>query len=279
MVVWPPPEERRASNPNARLIIIAAVAAVLILVVGAVGVSLELAAERGKQSTAAAVKSTPSPGPVGPTTPVTATTGMSVFSDDFHDPNSGWYTVANSADADYGYANGSYVVTAKGDFYYFQPSPYSEPKPQISASVTATLDVHTPPDAGFGVDCFRGSGSEVVSYEFTADADAHWYVQRAIGETSTAVPTMLAKGSLGSAPAPGVLPVTLVGVCATQSDGVTTRLVLFVDGKKVADLTDTTSVSSNQGWQCDLLTAGSGTRPVTETATHFEERDLSRSGP
>lgn len=279
MVVWPPPEERRASNPNARLIIIAAVAAVLILVVGAVGVSLVLAAERSNQSTAAAPKGTRSPGPVGPTTPLTATSGRSIFSDEFHDPNSGWDTIANSADADYGYSNGTYVVTAKGDFNYFEPSPYSEPKQQISASVTATLDVHTPPDAGFGVDCFRGEGSALVSYQFTADADAKWYVQRAIGDASTAVPTTLAKGSLGSAPAPGVLPVTLVGVCASQSDGVTTRLVLFVDAKKVADLTDTASESSNQGWQCDLLTTGSSTGPVTETVTHFEERDLSRSGP
>jgi hypothetical protein len=279
MVVWPPPEERGASNPNARLIIIAAVAAVVILVVGAVGVSLVLAAKRSSQSTAAAPSATHSPGPVGPTTQLTATSGTSIFSDDFHDSNSGWDTVANSADADYAYSSGTYVVTAKRDFYYYEPSPYSEPKRQISASVTATLDVHTPPDAGFGVDCFRGAGSALVSYEFTADADANWYVQRAIGDTSTAVPSTLAKGSLGSAPAPGVLPVTLVGVCATASDGVTTRLVLFVDGRKVADLTDAASESSDQGWRCDLLTAGSATRPVTETVTHFEERDLSRSGP
>jgi len=279
MVVWPPPEERRAPNPNARLIVIAAVAAVIIIVVGAVGVALELAAGRSNQATAAALKAKSSPGPVGATTPLTAKTGTSVFSDDFHDPRSGWDTFSNFGIVDYAYSNGSFVITASGDFRYWNPSPYSEPKEQISASVTATLDAHSPSDAGFGIDCVRGSGTGRVRYEFSAYAGARWFVRRTVGESSTSSTHTLAQGSLGSASIAGLTPITLVGVCATAADGVTTRLALFVDGRKLVDLTDRWLESWNQAWLCDLLTVASTTGPVTVTVTHFEERDLSRSGP
>jgi hypothetical protein len=64
-----------------------------------------------------------------------------------------------------------------------------------------------------------------------------------------------------------------------MADGLTTRLVFFIDGSKVADLTDTPQAALSPGWLADLVTAGSDSGPVTVTATHFEERDLSRSGP
>jgi hypothetical protein len=63
-----------------------------------------------------------------------------------------------------------------------------------------------------------------------------------------------------------------------MADGLTTRLAFFIDGAKVADLTDTPQPAFSYGWATDLVTAGSDSGPVTVTVTHFEERDLSRSG-
>jgi hypothetical protein len=209
-----------------------------------------------------------------------AASGNVVFKDDFHDVHSGWDTVSGDPDINYAFVNGAFVVVAKGAFLFYDPSPYSEPQQQLSVGATATLDIHTPPDAGFGVDCTRGTGSAQTTYEFTAEADSSWYVARLTGASSvTNLPITLAQGTISGKPAPGVIPVTSVGVCATLADGLTTRLVFFIDGSKVADLIDTPPAASPDGWLADLVIVGSDTGPVTMTATHFEERDLSRSGP
>jgi hypothetical protein len=218
--------------------------------------------------------------PVTRNTPLTAATGAVVFKDDFHDVHSGWDTVSGDPDISYAFVNGAFVAVAKGAFLFYDPSPYSEPQQQLSVGATATLDIHTPPDAGFGVDCTRGAGSVQTTYEFTADADSTWYIARLTGASSvTNFPTTLAQGTIRGKPAPGVIPVTSVGVCATLADGLTTRLVFFIDGSKVADLTDTQPAVSPDGWLADLVTVGSDSGPVTVTVTQFEERDLSRSGP
>ena len=225
--------------------------------------------------------SSPTPAhPVTRNTPLTAATGTVVFKDDFHDVHSGWDTVSGDPNIDYAFVNGAFVVVAKGAYLFYNPSPYSEPQQQLSVRATATLDIHTPPDAGFGVDCTRGTGSTQTTYQFTADADSTWSVTRLTGASSvTNFPTTLAEGTIRGKPAPGVIPVTSVGVCATLADGVTTRLVFFIDSSKVADLTDTPPAASPDGWLADLLTVGSDSGPVTVTVTQFEERDVSRSRP
>ena len=218
--------------------------------------------------------------PVSRTTPLTAATGTVVFKDDFSDVHSGWDTVARVSDIKYAFVNGKFVAVATAGFWYYLPSPYVEPLQQVSVGATATLDIHTPPDAGFGVDCDRGTGTSETTYQFTADADSNWYVTKWTGANSvTAAFTTLKQGAIKGAPAPGQIPVTLVGVCATMADGLTTRLAFFIDGSKVADLTDTPQPALSAGWLADLVTEGSDLGPVTMTATHFEERDLSRSGP
>jgi hypothetical protein len=218
--------------------------------------------------------------PVTGTTPLTAATGTVVFTDDFHNVHSGWDTTSATSDIKYAFANGAFVSVATGGFWFSEPSPYFEPLQQLSVGATATLDIHTPPDAGFGVDCARGTGSSQTTYQFTAAADSNWYVMKWTGPNSdTNFPTTLKQGTIRGAPAPGVIPVTLVGVCATMADGMTTRLAFFIDGTKVADLTDTALAALSDGWVTDLVTAGSDSGPVTVTSTHFEERDLSRSGP
>ena len=279
----PSPQPSGYSDRNARLILIAAVAAVVITAVGVLGVGLVLAAAHSSPGGTARATPRPSPtptaAPITLTTPITVATGSVVFTDDFHDSLSGWDTSPGSG-VKYSFVGGALEAMATGAFFFYETSPYEEPKQQLSVGATATLDIHTPPDAGFGVDCIRGSGSSQIRYEFDADADSNWYVNRIIGpDSDTNFPAILKQGSLGSSPAPGVLPVTLVAVCATMADGLTTRLALFVDGTKVADITDTAPTRSADGWVTDLVTSGSESGPVTVTVTHFEERDLSRSGP
>src|SRR5947209_1353277 len=274
----PPPGPGRAGNQNAGLIIIAVLIAILIVAVGSLGVLLVLIAHRAPARSASATPK-PSPGPVSRTTQLTASSGDVVFMDDFHNPATGWNTVSGAADVTYAYSNGTYVVVAKGNYNYYSPAPYYLRPQQIGASITATLDARAPSDAGFGIDCDRGAAESLVTYEFTADADGRWSVERAIGDTASTIPMTLVGGSLGSAPAPGTIPVTLIGICATQPDGQTTRLVFFIDGKKVTDITDNTATSSGRGWAADLVTSASDSGPVTVTVSRFELRDLSRSGP
>ena len=235
---------------------------------------------RGATASPRASSTSPASHPITVTTPLTAATGTVVFTDDFHNVHSGWDTTSATSGITYAFANGAFVSAATAGFWFSEPSPYFEPLQQLSVGTTATLDIHTPPDAGFGVDCVRGTGSSQTTYQFTATADSNWYVMRWTGPNSdTNFPTTLKQGTIKGAPAPGVIPVTLVGVCATMADGVTTRLALFIDGSKVADFTDTALAALSSGWVTDLVTAGSDSGPVTVTSTHFEQRDLSRSGP
>ena len=256
------------------LLYVVGVGAVFILVVDG------SASLRGATGGSRAKSTTPASRPITRTTPLTAATGTVVFTDDFHDVHSGWDTVSPDPDIKYAFVNGAFVTVATGAFWFSEPSPYFEPLQQLSVGTTATLDLHTPPDAGFGVDCTRGSGSAQTSYQFTAAADSNWYVMRWTGpDSATNFPTVLNQGTISRKPAPGVIPVTLVGVCAIMPDGLTVRLAFFIDGAKVADFSDILPVASSDGWLADLLTVGSDSGPVTVTATHFAERDVSRSGP
>jgi hypothetical protein len=256
----------------------------IVLYVLGVGAGVTLVVQGGTSLRAAtasprASSSTPGSRPITLTTPLTAATGTVVFKDDFNDVHTGWSTGSGPAEIKYAYVNGKFVAVATGGFSFFAPSPYSQPLQQLSVGATATLDIHTPPDAGFGVDCARGKGASQTTYAFTAGADSNWYVEKWTGpDSDTNFPTTLKQGTLKGVPAPGQIPVTLVGVCATMADGLTTRLAFFIDGSKVADLTDNPQPAFSYGWVTDLVTSGSDSGPVTVTVTHFEERDLSRSG-
>lgn len=270
---------------NARIALISAVAVAIVLYVVGVGAVVMLVVQgsaplRGATAGPKASSTAPASRLVTRNTTLTASTGTVVFKDDFQDVHSGWDTVATSSDIKYAFKNGAFETVATAGYWFFLPSPYFEPLQQLSVGATATLDIHTPPDAGFGVDCSRGSGASQTTYQFTAEADSNWYVVKWTGpDSATANPTTLKQGTIRGAPAPGVIPVTLVGVCATMADELTTRLAFFIDGTKVADFTDTPQAALSVGWVADLVTAGSDSGPVTVTVTHFDERDLSRSGP
>ncbi|HEV2036750.1 MAG TPA: hypothetical protein VGU71_21575 [Candidatus Dormibacteraeota bacterium] len=211
-------------------------------------------------------------GPVTASTPLSADRGHVVFTDNFRDSNSGWKKTSVTG-ATYTYANGAYNDTGSGLYVYFASSPYREPHQQLSVSIKANLSPNAPVDAGIGVGCGRGSGSTELRYELIVFVDGSWTVQRRNGVPSdTGAPITLKDGS--SATAAGSTPVTVVGVCATLSDGHTTRIALFIDGTLAVDLTDTATTLADSGWIGSILLAASDAKTTTMTVSRVEERDI-----
>jgi len=63
-------------------------------------------------------------------------------------------------------------------------------------------------------------------------------------------------------------------MCATLSDRVTTRLVMFGDNTQVADITDPGSDLPRLGWLGGLVVRSVDSGPTTVTATHCDVRNL-----
>lgn len=213
-----------------------------------------------------------------PRKPVTATStvapgrGAIVFSDDFHDSNSGWTTGTLPSGTSFAYQDGAYVIVAKGELHHLAFSPYTAGVEQLGASVTASASSATSGPAGFGIGCRRGRGASEVDYELFVKTDATWFVERAEGTPKPDVsPAILKQGT--SPVAPGGTPLTLEGLCATLPGSATTRLVLFIAGRQVADLTDTPGALPSSGWTAELIVASSASVPTTVTVTKFVERD------
>lgn len=210
-------------------------------------------------------------GPVSATSQLVSDRGALVFQDDFSDPGSGWTTTPLPSGTTFTYGPAGYAVVAKGDLHHFSFAPYADPVQQLSASVSATESSAADSAGGVGVVCRRGSGSSQLQYEFLLFSDRRWYVERRDGVTGTSVPTVLKQGS--SAVAPGSTSVAVAGMCASETDGRTTRLALFVNGLKVADVADVATTFQDLGWRSGIDVA-SGNSPATIDISQFEERDL-----
>lgn len=206
------------------------------------------------------------------TTPVTTTRGGVVFSDNFADPRSGW-NVKPSTGVAYQYVAGGFSATATGDFIYHRGAPYEEPIQQVSMSMTATIAPGAPAGANFGPNCDQGTlTSSDVHYEFELTTDSQWEILRHQG-VSTNSTEILKQGSAPAAAGPS--PDTVVGICATQADGHTTRLVMFVDGTQVADITDSLSLPGG-GWVTGMSFGSENGAPTTVTASRFVITNLAR---
>ena len=212
------------------------------------------------------------PTPVTATTAVTADRGSMVFSDDFTDSGSGW-TRESVADFSATFTKSGYVIVARGFVDHEIASPYSVPKQQLSVSMTATESTDSPSESGFGAGCDRGLSESTVSYDFVVMIDGTWEIRRHDTRPGAAsASSLLKKGT--SPKAPGAASITVELMCATLSDGVTTRLLTFVSGTDVADITDRVDDLPRLGWLGAFVVRGEGTRPTTVTATYFELRDL-----
>jgi hypothetical protein len=203
-------------------------------------------------------------------TPVTTKRGGVVFSDDFADPHSGW-NVKPSTGVTYQYTSHGFSATASGNFIYHRGAPYEKPIPQISMSMTATIAPGAPAGANFGPNCDQGpTTSADLHYEFELTTDSQWEILRHQGVATNTTEIL----KEGSAPvAAGPTPDTVVGICATQTDGHTTRLLMFVDGTQVADITDGQNLPDD-GWVAGMSFGSENGAATTVTASQFTIRNL-----
>jgi hypothetical protein len=199
---------------------------------------------------------------------------MIVYSDNFTDPGSGWPLAAALSDpgTTYIYGAGGYLAHGHGDIHHFVYPSYDVPILQLGASTTATQTVGAPISSGFGVICTRGHGAANIRYEFLLITDSRWIVERGNGEGTT--PFILKQGT---APAnPGGAAVTVTGLCATEADGQTNRLAMFVNGTEVSDLADDAAGMPDKGWLAGLIIASRSAASSTVTFSQFTDRNLSR---
>jgi hypothetical protein len=212
-----------------------------------------------------------SPTPVTASTVLTADRGSVIFIDDFSDSNSGW-SKDTTADFKASFTGSGYVVVARNFVDHEVAAPYVLPKDQLSVAVRAT-ESSAPDGSGFGAACDRGLKEQTISYDFAVQVDGTWDLVRHDLRPGAANPHALLKQ--GTSPkAPGAASITVELMCATLADGITTRLVMFVDNTQVADITDPVTDLPRLGWVGGLVVRGVDSAPTTVTATHYEERDL-----
>jgi len=203
-----------------------------------------------------------------------AGSGIVLFTDDFHDPSSGWFAGTTGSGTTFRYSGGAYVIDEHGFRTHYTLSPYSVPQPQASATITATQTTDAPLGAGFGVMCQQGTGQQLIRYVLYISSGAVFHVAVFKGPDSpNNLPSIIKLGTSGAGP--GSIPVTIVGDCLAAADGKSTRLVLFVNGVMAAGVTDPSTVPGS-GWQMGIVATSEASRGSTVTYTHFEESDLSR---
>jgi hypothetical protein len=212
------------------------------------------------------------PTPVTASTALTPNRGSLVFSDDFTDAGAGWST-DTSADFKASFSPSGYVIVSRDLADDEVASPYVIPKNQLSVSVTAMESANSPGESGFGAACDRGLKQQTISYDFAVQIDGTWGVFRYDQRPGAANPQALLKQ--GTSPkAPGATSITVKLMCATLSDAITTRLVMFVNSTQVADIADPVTDLPRLGWLGGLVVRNDGSGPTTVTATHYAERDL-----
>lgn len=217
---------------------------------------------------AAATSATPSAAASG----LTATSGTVIYSDDFRDSGSGWSQGTLASGTTLGYSAGAYVIAGKGEgLDHFSRAPYGIPQLKLSMSMTATQSTGAARGSGFGVTCTEGSGSSQTRYVFLVETVSQYKILRSTGADSTSNVAQAVKE--GTSPVdPGSTPMAVVGDCVTLPAA--TRLVLFVNGAMVVDVTDPTA-ATGAGWRGGVATATASTSATTVTISRFEERDLS----
>ncbi len=280
----PPQPTHRGRSLLIAGIVLALVVAVVAVEAQHPGSSTTTAQPAAPAQTNQANQSDPTPPPsAGPTSdgvtatsPVTPMSGIEVYSDDFTDSTSGWSTGSDPKGAEFAYTADGYTVTSTVAAHWLAYAPYDDPVQQVSLSMTAHESPGAPTSAGFGLVCRRGPDSTTdVRYEFVVNETDRWFIERNQGAvTLSSTPTILEQGSL---PTPlGSQEFEISGICATLADGQTTRLALFVDSDKVADITDVSSLDGG-GWLGGLISSGADVSSTT-TVAGYTESDLGNDG-
>ena len=213
------------------------------------------------------------PKPVLASTTLEAERGRVVFADEFKNSRSGWTTGTSADGTRTAYTDLGFVVVAnKKTADHVLHSPYALALPQISVSVTSTSG-NSPKGSGPGVGCSRGPSEKTIKYTFLVAVGGGWELMRRDTRPGAKAPaTVLKRGTPPTTP--GLDPIVVEGMCATLADGKSTRLVFFVNGIEVADVTDRVADLPSLGWFGDLIIRGQKTAVTTVTVTHFVVRNL-----
>jgi hypothetical protein len=205
---------------------------------------------------------------VTPSSPLGPGSGEQVFSDDFQQASSGWL-VGDHAGATYSYGPDGYSISDQGESHWFSLAPNLVPTQQLIMSLTAHESTHAAATSGFGLSCDTGGGADRIGYEFLVNETGNWFLERRHGQLSaTSSPVLVTRGA---SPRPlGSGPLTISAACANLP-GNFTRLVFYIDGAKVADMTDGTA-APRTGWLGGFFSSGDSSRSSTTTATLFTER-------
>jgi hypothetical protein len=203
-----------------------------------------------------------------------------VFTDNFNDSHSGWFTGPDQSNITMSYGADGYSIAGPGSSSFditalLSNAPYRKPLKSISVAATAVVTANSEPEAGFGVACVHYSSSIRFSYEFAVTVGGKWDILARTGSqwSSQTPPPILRSGD--SPLWAGTVPVTIKANCSTAADGTTTHLVFTIGDRQVADFSNAYFSKITDGWTGAF--EGVFTRtPSTATASWFEERDISR---
>lgn len=201
--------------------------------------------------------------------------GKVVYSDSLSDPSSGWQSLTLPSGSTIGYENGAYVINGQGDKSHYTRAPYHVGYPALGVAVSAA---ETSGDAvdGFGVECDHG-GDSGNQYAFFLHSDGRWGIDRYVPDASGVRQPLQVRS--GSSSAFGGLNSTVhveaacinTGSSGTQA---TTRLLLTVDGRQLADTSDTVSDDGGTLWFGGVMTSTAADQPSVVQFSSFSLRNL-----
>jgi hypothetical protein len=252
----------------------------------AAGYGLASSRPTGSHAAAPVVRSpavhAPAPTPVAPlpdgritaTSPLTAASGSPFVSDSFTDRSSGWPT-GSGKHRTFGYGKHDYHLTINGSWWEELAAPEDAPVGQLGQSAVLSMDKGASQYAVAGLYCERDyDKADDLMYQFFVDPTGTWSINRRNkANLPSSNPHLLARGQTTGV---GPKAISFVADCITLADKRTTRLVLFVNGKKAADLTNVAPLA-DEGWTGGLFGGGDDGSPTIIHMTHYGESTLSTS--
>jgi hypothetical protein len=259
-----------------RVQIVQAAALAVIVLVG----SVDAAASSGGGKSPSATKPSATPSAVpSPTKPPGA---IVLFTDDFHDPGTGWATTKDKDGSSFGYFHGKYVAVLKSHFadeYLYAPG---VPTKSLQGDLTAAQTAGFSAGSGFGMVCTQRDERTAASYDFMLirinAATVHWFIRFRDGlPEKPGKEVILTKGDLHMAIGPRMI--KLRSVCVTRQDNRTTDLTFVVNGHVVGQSHSTYRKALQVGaWRSGIVVSNAA-GSTTVTATHFEMTSVAALTP
>ena len=171
----------------------------------------------------------------------------------------------------FAYGNHEYLITPGPRVDDLAQAPYAALLPELIVSVEVSLPFGAAPTLRGGVICGRPSALD-SHYVFFVSAGGDWSILRVDhGRTEDVLSGTLPNMASGTT-------IPLVAVCQDQvsgSQGTTTQLSFFIDGDRVASVSDTWPAASGAGWRSGLDAGPGATPPATVSFRHFAVSDAS----